>query len=160
MWRAFWAWYERTYLLQVGTALALFLFQVVHLVWLFGEVVWEQFFGLPLFVLSPPHQLFVVFIDYIEIPTLISVSLVYLNELRQRWSGKNTLYLLLLNSQWFHLFWITDEFVVTTFNSGGTVLPVWLAWVAIGIDYLELPVMYDTTHKFFSALRTRSRIVV
>ena len=35
----------------------------------------------------------------------------------------------------------------------GTALPVWLAWVAILIDYLELPVIYDTLRKFFLSVR-------
>jgi hypothetical protein len=30
-----------------------------------------------------------------------------------------------------------------------------LAWVAIGIDYLELPVIVDTMKKFVAALRER-----
>ena len=41
------------------------------------------------------------------------------------------------------------------FNDPGTVLPLWLAYLAIAIDYLELPVMYDTFKKFFSAMRER-----
>ena len=30
---------------------------------------------------------------------------------------------------------------------------MWLAWVAIGIDYLEVPVMIDTLKKFLKAIR-------
>lgn len=32
-------------------------------------------------------------------------------------------------------------------------LPVWLAWIAIFIDYLELPVIYDTIKEFIKALK-------
>jgi hypothetical protein len=32
-------------------------------------------------------------------------------------------------------------------------LPGWLVWVAIGIDYLELPVIGDTLHKFVVSVR-------
>jgi hypothetical protein len=32
-------------------------------------------------------------------------------------------------------------------------LPIWLAWIAILIDYLELPVIYDTLKKFYQSLR-------
>lgn len=148
MWNSFWAWYERTYALNVGIALALFLLQVVHLLWLTGEVAWTHLFGQPLFTLEGLWQTLIVAVDYTEVPALVSVSLVYINELRKGWRTKEFVYLLFLNSQWLHLFWITDEFVVTAFNGAGTVLPLWLAWVAIGIDYLELPVMVDTARRF------------
>ena len=74
---------------------------------------------------------------------------IYINEI---FLGKVTkkawLFLLLLNSQWLHLFWITDEIVLETFTGQALFpIPVWLAWIAISIDYLELPVMYDTVTK-------------
>ena len=51
----------------------------------------------------------------------------------------------MLNSQWLHLFWITDEIVLEVLAVKTLVyIPAWLAWIAISIDYLELPVMYDT----------------
>lgn len=58
-------------------------------------------------------------------------------------------------TQWIHLFWITDEFVVDSFTGNGTntILPIWLAWAAIPIDYLELPVIYDTMKKFLLTLK-------
>ena len=92
-------------------------------------------------------------VDYGEIPAILSVSLVYINELRTRFSFIGATYLLFLNSQWLHIFWITDEFVVTAFNEAGTVLPLWLAWVGISIDYLEVPVMFDTGKKLLRAWR-------
>ncbi|MES4787698.1 MAG: hypothetical protein C4294_19945 [Nitrospiraceae bacterium] len=95
--------------------------------------------------------------DYTEIPALISVSLVYINELRKRFHWGSALYLLFLNSQWLHIFWITDEFVVVEFTGTGhgTALPLWLAWIAILIDYLELPVIVSTIAKLITALHER-----
>ena len=62
-----------------------------------------------------------------------------------------------LNSQWLHIFWITDEFVVNEFtgNAAESSLPAWAAWLAILIDYLELPVIYDTMKKLAVAVRER-----
>lgn len=153
MWRAFWGWYERAYTLNVSIALGLFLIQIVHLVWLSGEVAWAALTGEPLFTFAGVWETIIVLVDYTEIPALISVSLLYVNELRGGWNRKSVLYLAFLNSQWLHIFWITDEFVVTSFNSAGTVLPLALAWAAIAIDYLEVPVMIDTLKKFTRAMR-------
>jgi len=156
MWRAFWAWYERTYTLNVSIAFGLLLLQIMHLFWLSGEVVWGRLFGEPLFALAGWHELLIAFVDYTEIPALLSVSLVYINELRQGWNIKSILYLFFLNSQWLHIFWITDEVVAVTLSGSVLItIPLWLAWVAIGIDYLEVPVMVDTGRKFFRAVRER-----
>ncbi len=155
IWRGFWEWYERTYTLNVSIALGLFLIQIIHLVWLSGEVVWAHVFGAPLFTFTGIWEAIIVLVDYTEIPALISVSLVYINELRHGGGFKSILYLVFLNSQWLHIFWITDEYVVTMFNNPGTVLPIWLAYLAIAIDYLELPVMLDTLKKFSAAIRDR-----
>lgn len=155
MWRAFWNWYERTYTLNVSIALGLFLLQIVHLVWLFGQVVWTKAFGMPLFMFEGVWETIIVLVDYTEIPALLSVSLVYVNELRKGWAWKPFIYLLFLNSQWLHIFWITDEFVLTELTGPGTVLPLWLAWAAILIDFLEVPVMIDTFKKFFRSIRER-----
>ncbi len=152
MLKAFWAWYERTYLLNISIALGLFLLQIIHLVWLTGDVVVARLFGEQLFHVHGGMEYLIILVDYTEIPALISVSLLYINELRKKFQISSVLFLLMLNSQWLHLFWITDEFVVSAFSGAGTVLPLWLAWVAILIDYLELPVMFDTIRKFFGAL--------
>ena len=91
--------------------------------------------------------------DYTEIPALITTSFLYIYELRKRFSWKAVFFLIALNSQWLHLFWITDEFVLNQFSGRpDTVLPVWLAWVAIMIDYLEVPVIIDTVFKFGKAI--------
>lgn len=148
----FWDWYEKH--LQVNTAIASFLFaiQLFHLYWLTTHVVTDRLFGLDLF--NPTGFIYwvIVLADYIEIPALITTSLVYINEIRKKGINRKDLFLLFsINSQWLHLFWITDEFVVDQFTGKitETVLPFWLAWVSIGIDYLELPVIYDTLKKTF-----------
>ena len=50
---------------------------------------------------------------------------------------------------------ITDEFIIRQFQGHGElmILPFWLSWIAIFIDYLELPVMYDTTKRFLLSFR-------
>lgn len=155
-WYKFWAWYERHYVVNVGIASFLFLLQIIHLFWLGGEVVADRLTGDALFTLDGLWKFLILLVDYAEIPALVSVSLVYINDLRRGFAWKPLLYLLFLNSQWLHLFWITDEFVINEFSGGeGTILPTWLAWVAIFIDYLEVPVIFDTLIKFAKAARDR-----
>ena len=138
------AWYNQHYTFHVRLAAALFLLQLVHLFWLTTNVVFFRLLGKSLF----PHQLdwLVAAVDYTEIPALFSVSLIYINDLiAGKATNKAWLYLLLLNSQWLHIFWITDEVVLENFTGQALVqIPAWLAWVAIFVDYLELPVMWDT----------------
>ena len=38
----------------------------------------------------------------------------------------------------------------------GVALPAWLAWVAIGIDYLELPVIVDTIKKLVQGIKSQN----
>jgi hypothetical protein len=80
------------------------------------------------------------------------------NELRRKgFTWKAAGFLFMLNTQWLHIFWITDEVVVQYF--AGPVAPQWnalLAWVAILIDFLELPVIYDTLRRVW---RERDKIV-
>lgn len=156
----FWAWYERHYTLNVAVATVLFTLQVVHLVWLTGDPLWTKLTDEPLFTLDGLAQWLILLVDYTEIPALFSVSLLYLNELRGGAHWRPLLFLALLNSQWLHIFWITDEFVVQTNEGAGTSMPTWLAWVALLIDYLELPVMIDTVRKFLAAVRTKGLGVV
>lgn len=103
--------------------------------------------GEPIVNVEVPFSWLIVFVDYTEVPALLSVSLVYLHELRGGFSWRPAVYLAFLNSQWLHIFWITDEFVVSSGSPQVTVLPPWLAYVAILIDYLELPVMWDTVRR-------------
>ncbi|MFN8221925.1 MAG: hypothetical protein U0R50_01605 [Gaiellales bacterium] len=155
--RDFWAWYERHYTLNVGIAAGLFVVQLVHLFWLTVDPFWALVFGDPLLVIEKPWSWPVLLVDYTEVPALLSVSLVYVNELRT--SGRSLrpiAYLVFLNSQWLHIFWITDAFVVESGTNGGaSTLPIWLAYVAIMIDYLELPVIYDTFRKLGRSMRER-----
>ena len=153
--RAFWAWYERHYAVNVGVATLLFALQIVHLVWLTGEVVVRRLTGEGYLSFEGPFRFAILVVDYAEIPALIGTSLIYLNDLRKGWNTKSFLFLLFLNSQWLHILWITDEFVVAEFGGESTGIPAWLAWVAILIDYLELPVIFDTFRRFGIALRER-----
>ncbi|MDO8504157.1 MAG: hypothetical protein Q7S60_05790, partial [bacterium] len=89
-----------------------------------------------------------ILVDYTEIPAIISVSLVYIDQIRRKSALKPWLYLAFLNVQWLHIFWITDEFVVETFQFSGL-----LWWLAIGIDYLEVPVIFDTAKKLIVSLK-------
>jgi hypothetical protein len=156
IWQKFWEWYERNYVLNVSIALGLFIIQVIHLTWLGGEVVWLRAFGFTLFELSGIWEKIIVLVDYTEIPALFTMTLVYIDAWRRGAKWNAVLMLLLLHSQWIHIFWITDEFVIDTFSEHGqTVLPAWLAWIAIFIDYLEVPVIIDTMRKLYIALREK-----
>jgi hypothetical protein len=151
----FWSWYERHYALNVSIASGLFALQLVHLVWLTFEPLWGRVFEDPAFEIDKPWSWPLLLVDYTEIPALLTVSLLYLHEVRKdgpRW--KPIAYLVFLNSQWLHIFWITDEFVVES-GAGTTALPAWLAYVAILIDDLELPVIYDTFVKLLRVQRER-----
>jgi hypothetical protein len=149
----FWSWYERHYRLNLSIAVGLFLLQLLHLTWLTLHVVWFRLFGQSLWNPEGFGRTLLIMVDYTEIPALLSTSLVYINDLRRGFRWKPLLFLAFLNSQWLHLFWITDEFVVAQFVRGGegTVLPPWLAWIAILIDYLELPVIFDSARKLIAS---------
>ncbi|RJP44368.1 hypothetical protein C4587_01960 [Candidatus Parcubacteria bacterium] len=160
----FWNWYNRFYALNLSVAAGLFLLQIVHLYWLTTDVVLFRIFGESFFFSENEFvKLLLILVDYTEIPALITTSFVYINSIRGR--GKNVrdvLYLLFINIQWFHIFWITDEVVVEIFGHTGA-FPQWhplVAWSAIVIDYLELPVIYDTIKRVFAlrleALRSPS----
>ena len=153
----FWDWYERNYLLNVGLATSFFVLQIFHLIWLFSEVITAKIFGTPIFAFQGLSKILMLLVDYTEIPALLGASLLYINELRKKFSIKSLLYLFFINSQWLHLFWITDEFVTHSFFNTN-LAPVWLAWVAILIDYLELPVIFDTLKKFWQALQKEKNI--
>ncbi len=147
----FWQWYERHYKTNLKLTAILFSWQVVHLIWLAAVVVVPELFSRPRPDLPHWFNLLLAFVDYTEIPALLGISLIYIHELRKKFGWKNFLLLLFLNSQWLHLFWITDEFVINAFTNQFYVnLPLWLAWLAILIDYLELPVMFDTFKKYLN----------
>jgi hypothetical protein len=143
-WAGFWAWYERNYRLNVAVASVLFLLQLAHLYWLAADPIATRLTGDGFLHLDGLVQWLIFFVDYTEIPALIAVSLVYVNELRRGFAWGPLLFLMFLNSQWLHIFWITDEYVA---QAGG--FPGGLAWVAILIDYLELPVIFDTLRRLW-----------
>ena len=163
MWQKFWGWYERNYVLNVSIALGLFIIQIIHLTWLGGEVVALRALGYTLFELSGIWETIIILVDYTEIPAIFTMTLVYIDAWRRGAKWNAILMLTLLHSQWLHIFWITDEFVVDTFTGVAdehghvhtTVLPAWLAWVAILIDYLEVPVIIDTMKKLYVAVREK-----
>ena len=150
---SFFSWYERNYTFNLGIASFLFIWQLVHLYWLTVHVVFLRLFGVSLLPLEGIWEFLIIFADYTEIPALLSTSLIYIHSLTKKFTWRNILFLVFINSQWLHLFWITDEFVIEQFTSASVaILPIWLAWFAIFIDYLELPVIFDTVKKFFASL--------
>jgi len=160
LWQTFWAWYERHYVLNVSIAAGLFLLQLIHLFWLGGEVIVLRAFGESLFEFTGIWEKIIVLVDYTEIPAIFTMTLVYIDGWRRGNKWNAVLMLLLLHSQWLHIFWITDEFVITAFSEAGkTVLPAWLAWAAILIDYLEVPVVVDTLIKLGRAVREKKGLV-
>lgn len=152
LWNFFWDWYERTYVINITISLLLFLLQIFHLIWLFSEVIWDKFFGYSIFELTAFWKLIIILVDYTEIPALISVSFVYINELRKKINFKDLLYLSFLWIQLLHFFWITDEYVLETLKitpERSSVFTGLLAWIAILIDYLEVPVMVNVFRNVF-----------
>ena len=83
LWHDFFAWYERHYVLNIGIAAGLFLFQLVHLYWLTTDVVVARLTGESWFSPSGPVRFLILVVDYTEIPALFGVSLIYVNELRK-----------------------------------------------------------------------------
>lgn len=150
----FWEWYQRHYLVTLSITTAAFLLQVFHLYWLFTAVILRKLIGHSVYALPEAGMVISILADYVEVPSLISASMLYLFELRRQFSAKSLLYLLLLNTQWVHILWITDEVVMTTFTRYDLV--AWnttVAWVAILIDYLEVPVIIDTVGKVYRERR-------
>ena len=151
-------WYKKNLALNQAIVAVLFGWQLLHLFWLTTHVVAEKFLGYSLFNPSESYQFLLIIADYFEIPALISGTLLYLYSLKEGSVKKNLTFILLINSQWLHLFWITDEFVVDTFgHRESAILPSWLAWIAIFIDYLELPVIYDTIKNTIKELTKKQR---
>lgn len=151
IWEKFWQWYNKHLLLNTAIAAGLFVLQLVHLYWLTTHVVAFRLFGESFFQPNDLIQTIIILVDYTEIPALITTSLVYINAHRKKANFKNILYLVFLNIQFLHIFWITDEFVEARLTGAPetTILPLWLAFIAIAIDYLELPVIFETLKKLF-----------
>ena len=152
----FWIWYERHYTINVTVAAILFALQLFHLYWLTTHVVIHRIFGISLWDPTTLLQNILILVDYTEIPALLTTSLVYIHSLRNKFNWKSIWFLFFLNSQWLNIFWIKDEFVIEQFTGNSAViLPFWLTWIAIMIDYLELPVIFETLRKAFNTLKKK-----
>jgi hypothetical protein len=123
--------------------------QLLHLYWLTTDVVIYRLTGIDYFIELSDFILLFIIIDYIEIPALVSgiiyyfFALIYDKKEKEK-RIKNTVLLILLAIQSIHIFWITDEIVYSTFVGSDLIyMPEYFAWIAILIDYLELPVIYD-----------------
>ncbi len=151
--RKFWVWYENNYLINVGISAFLFSLQIFHLYWLTTDIVADRLFGRSFYNPSSILKTIIALVDYTEIPALITTSLVYLNDLRKKLKLKESVYFIFLQVQFLHIFWITDEIIVQQFKGDiPFVFPLWLSWLAILIDYLELPVIFETIRKFLVTL--------
>lgn len=158
LFNSFWAFYERHYTINITFAAILFTLQIVHLIWLALHVIALKLFGHSLWNPDIFWQNVIIFVDYTEIPAIISTSLIYINEIRLHgFRIKPVWYIFALYIQLVHIFWITDEFVLTTLTGEGPIvnLPAWLAWIAIVIDYLELPVIFETLGKVYLTIKKK-----
>jgi hypothetical protein len=146
----FWERYES---LNLKITFILISLQVLHLYWLTADVVLQRIYGES--YLGLPKALLPLFIivDYVEIPALVSGITFYSFSIltrRESQPWKNFIFLVLLAIQIVHIFWITDEIVYESFLNNDLIrFPVYLAWIAILIDYLEIPVMIDLFYKTF-----------
>jgi hypothetical protein len=147
----FWHRYENV---NLKVAFVLISLQLVHLYWLTADVVIQRITGESVLIVPEGSPLFIFFIiiDYIEIPALVAGLTYYALSIykHEKGSTKNALLLAMLAIQVFHIFWITDEVVYGTFfgsSSSAVEIPYYAAWVAILIDYLELPVIADLFYK-------------
>jgi hypothetical protein len=156
IWKQFWRWYDKHLTLNIAITTFLFLLQIIHLYWLATDVLSQKVLGYSLFQPGDFFQWMLIIVDYTEIPALFTTNILYIREYRKQKNFKSILFLIFLNIQLLHIFWITDEFVIDQFIGTQTSshLPGWLAWIAILIDYLEVPVMFDTTKKLITALKS------
>jgi hypothetical protein len=143
----FWYRYEN---LNLKITFILISLQLLHLYWLTTDVVLQRIYGESFLIFPKAFLPVFVVIDYIEIPALISGITFYSLSIykHQKDSWKNSLFLAMLAVQVVHIFWITDEIVYDTlFKTHLVEFPLYIAWIAILIDYLELPVMADLFYK-------------
>ncbi len=147
----FWHRYEN---LSLKIAFVLISLQLIHLYWLTADVVIQRITGESVLAVQRGSPLFVFFIiiDYVEIPALVAGLTYYALSIYNHEKGatKNVLLLSMLAVQVFHIFWITDEVIYDGFfgsSSGAVEVPYYAAWVAILVDYLELPVIVDLFYR-------------
>jgi hypothetical protein len=152
----FWHRYEN---LNLKISFILISLQLLHLYWLTTDVVLQRIYGHSFFFFPKSLLPMFVIIDYIEIPALVSAITFYSLSIynHEKDSRKNYLFLAMLAVQIVHIYWITDDVVAKTFfNSGLLVtLPLYVAWIAIFIDYLEIPVIVDLLYKIIRGRRRR-----
>lgn len=153
----FWRWYEKHYRSNLVVSSLLLLLQGFHLYWMATYIVALRLLGKSFFAFPIQFSWIYALVDYTEIPALISVGLIYVYQIRKKKNIKKSwLYLFFLNIQWIHLFWITDEVVLTNFTGQAVVvIPTHVAWFAILIDFLEIPVMVETSFRAIKSLRVR-----
>ncbi len=152
----FWNWYQQKYNVIVPITAGLFLLQIVHLYWMTTNIAFFRLFGHPFWNPNNFWNSVIAVVDYTEVPAIITSTIFYIHQFRQGNRVRSILFLFLINSQWLHLFWITDEIVYAMIT--GTILiplPMWLSWFAIFVDYLELPVIFDTIRKSIRLLRNK-----
>jgi hypothetical protein len=147
----FWLRYEN---LSLKIAFVLISLQLIHLYWLTADVVIQRITGESVLGVPRGSPLFIFFIiiDYIEIPALVAGLTYYALSIykHEKGSAKDALLLSMLAIQVFHIFWITDTVVYNSFfgsPSSAVEIPYYAAWVAILIDYLELPVIADLFYR-------------
>ena len=148
--------YRRYENLNLKITFFLISLQILHLYWLTTDVVLQKIFGHSFFLVPKSLLPLFVVIDYIEIPALISGIIFYSYSIRRDNSTakKNYIFLGLLGIQVVHIFWITDEVVYSSlFNYSFVEIPYFLSWIAILIDYLEIPVMVDLFYKIVKKKR-------
>jgi hypothetical protein len=151
----FWTRYEN---LNLRITFILISLQILHLYWLTADVVLQRISGQS--YLGLPKELLPLFIvvDYIEIPALVSGITFYLFSIFKGEPNprKDVIFLILLALQVVHIFWITDEIVYESLLGNDLItIPLYLTWIAILIDYLEIPVMIDLFHKTFKIRKNK-----
>lgn len=151
----FWTRYEN---LNLRITFILISLQILHLYWLTADVVLQRISGQS--YLGLPKELLPLFIvvDYIEIPALVSGITFYLFSIFKGEPNprKDVIFLILLGIQVVHIFWITDEIVYESLLGNDLItIPLYLSWIAILIDYLEIPVMIDLFHKTFKIRKNK-----
>jgi hypothetical protein len=150
----FWHRYES---LNLKISFILISLQLLHLYWLTTDVVLQRIYGRSFLFPKSLLPMFII-IDSIEVPALVSGITFYSLSIynHEKESRKNSLFLTMLAVQIVHIYWITDDVVAKTFfQSRFLNLPVYVAWIAILIDYLEIPVIADLFYKIIKAEKKR-----
>jgi hypothetical protein len=141
----YWHRYES---LNLKIAFFLISLQILHLYWLTTDVVLHRIYGRSFFIVPKEALAIFIVVDYLEIPALIFGSIYYFFQFLRNFHKTDFLFLVFLLLQMLHLFWITDEIVYDLlFQIVPIAIPVFLAWTAIAVDYLELPIIIDLARR-------------